>query len=132
MSEASRSEWRSAEPTPGASYKRCSTATASCWKHASGVTIAAEGFRSIAQIYAVEAEIRGIDAGQRLSARQARLASLVAAFGERLQEQRLRVSAKSRLGEKLAYLKAAIEAIAAGHRQNRIDDLLPWNFTTSS
>ena len=202
MSEASRSEWRSAEPTPGASYKRCSTATASCWKHASGVTIAAEGFRSIAQIYAVEAEIRGIDAGQRLSARQARSAPLVAAFGEWLQEQRLRVSAKSRLGEKLAYihnhwgglqtfledgrveidsnsvenmirpialnrknalfaghdeggkawgriaslietckingvepfayLKATLEAIAAGHPKNRIDDLLPWNFTTSS
>ena len=68
------------------------------------MTIAAEGLRRIAQIYAVEAEIRGIDAGQRLSARQARLAPLVAAFGEWLQEQRLRVSAKSRLGEKLAYI----------------------------
>ena len=42
--------------------------------------------------------------GQRLSARQARTAPLVAAFREWLQEQRLRVSAKSRLGEKLAYI----------------------------
>ena len=167
-----------------------------------GSEIAAEGLRRIAQIYAVEAEIRGIDAGQRLSARQARSAPLVAAFGEWLQEQRLRVSAKSRLGEKLAYihnhwgglqtfledgrveidsnsvenmirpialnrknalfaghdeggkawgriaslietckingvepfayLNATLEAIAAGHPKNRIDDLLPWNFTTSS
>ncbi|MBC7164722.1 MAG: transposase domain-containing protein, partial [Roseovarius sp.] len=31
-----------------------------------------------------------------------------------------------------AYLKATLEAIAAGHPQKRINDLLPWNFTTSS
>ncbi len=185
---------------------------AQCWAHArrklkevfdrDGSEIATEGLRRIAQIYAVEAEIRSIDAGQRLSARQARSAPLVVAFGEWLQEQRLRVSAKSRLGEKLtyihnhwrglqtfledgrveidsnsvenmirpialnrknalfaghdeggkawgriaslvetckingvepfAYLKATLEAIAAGHPKNRIDDLLPWNFTTSS
>jgi len=29
------------------------------------------------------------------------------------------------------YLKATLEAIAAGHPKNRIDDLLPWNFTPS-
>ena len=56
--------------------------TASCWKHAFGMTIAAEGLQRIAQIYAVEAEIRGIDSGQRLSARQARSVPLVDAFGE--------------------------------------------------
>ena len=33
--------------------------------------------------------------------------------------------------EPFAYLKATLEAIAAGHPQNRIDDLLPWNFTPS-
>ena len=68
------------------------------------MTIAAEGLRRIAEFYAVEADIRGIDAGQRLSARQARTAPLVAAFGDWLQQQRLRVSAKSRLGEKLSYI----------------------------
>jgi len=46
------------------------------------MTIAAEGLQRIAQIYAVEAEIRGIDSGQRLSARQARSVPLVDAFGE--------------------------------------------------
>ena len=51
--------------------------------------------RRIAELYKVEADIRGIDPGQRLSARQARTAPLVAAFGDWLQEQRLRVSAKS-------------------------------------
>ena len=140
--------------------------------------------------------------GQRLSARQARSAPLVAEFGDWLQAQRLRISAKSRLGEKLTYihrqwgglqtflhdgrvemdsnavenlirpialtrknalfaghdeggrtwgriasliatakineivpfvyLKATLEAIAAGHPANRIDELLPWNFKPSS
>jgi len=185
---------------------------AHCWAHArrklkevfdrDASEIAAEGLRRIAEFYAVEADIRGIDAGQRLSARQARTAPLVTAFGDWLQQQRLRVSAKSRLGEKLsyihnqwdglqtflhdgrveidsnnvenlirpialnrknalfaghdeggkawgriaslietakingiepfAYLKATLEAIARGHPQSRIDELLPWNFKLSS
>lgn len=185
---------------------------AHCWAHArrklkevfdrDGSEIAAEGLRQIAEFYKIEAGIRGTAPGQRLSARQARTAPLVAEFGEWLQKQRLRVSAKSRLGEKLAYihrhwdglqtflhdgrveidsnsvensvrpialnrknalfaghdeggrawgriaslietakingvepfayLKATLEAIAAGHPQGRIDELLPWNFTPSS
>ena len=185
---------------------------AHCWAHArrklkevfdrDGSEIAAEGLRRIAEFYAIEKDIRGTSPGQRLSARQARSAPLVEAFGTWLQAQRLRVSAKSRLGEKLAYihrhwdglqtfltdgrveidsnkvenlvrpialnrknalfaghdeggrawghiaslietakvngvepfafLKSTLEAIAAGHPQNRIDDLLPWNFQPSS
>ena len=185
---------------------------AHCWAHArrklkevfdrDGSEIAAEGLRRIAEFYAVEADIRGCAPGQRLSARQARTAPLVAALGDWLQQSRLRVSAKSRLGEKLAhihrhwdglqtflqagrveidsnavenlirpialtrknalfaghdeggrtwgriaslietakvngvepfaYLKATLEAIAGGHPQSRIDDLLPWNFRPSS
>jgi hypothetical protein len=185
---------------------------AHCWAHArrklkeifdrDGSEIAAEGLRRIAEFYAVEADIRGISPGQRLSARQARTAPLVAAFGDWLQAQRRKISAKSRLGEKLtyihnhwdglqtfltdgrveidsnrvenlirpialnrknalfaghdeggvawgriaslietckingiepfAYLKAALTAIANGHAQSRLDDLLPWNFSTSS
>ena len=34
--------------------------------------------------------------------------------------------------EPFAYLKAALTAIANGHPQRRIDDLLPWNFKPSS
>lgn len=30
------------------------------------------------------------------------------------------------------YLKATLTAIANGHPQNHIDDLLPWNFKLSS
>lgn len=185
---------------------------AHCWAHArrklkevfdrDGSEIAAEGLRRIAELYAVEKDIRGCAPGQRLSARQARSAPLVAAFGEWLQAQRLRVSAKSRLGEKLAYihnhwdglrtfltdgrveidsnnvenlvrpialnrknalfaghdeggrtwgriaslietckingvepfayLKSTLEAIAAGHPQGRLDELLPWNYQPST
>jgi len=176
--------------------------TASCRRHASGTTIAAEGLRRIAEFYRIEAEIRGMGPGQRLSARQARTAPLVAEFGDWLAVQRRRVSAKSRLGEKLTYihnqwdglqtflkdgrveidsnavenlirpialnrknalfaghdeggqswgriaslietakingiepfdyLRATLEAIAAGHPRKRIDELLPWNFKPSS
>ena len=87
---------------------------AHCWAHArrklkevfdrDGSEIAAEGLRRIAEIYAVEKDIRGTSPGQRLSARRARSAPLVEAFGIWLQAQRLRISAKSRLGEKLAYI----------------------------
>ncbi len=60
--------------------------------------------RQISEIYAIEKDIRGTSSGQRLSARQARSAPLVASFGTWLQTQRQRVSSKSRLGEKLAYI----------------------------
>ena len=66
--------------------------------------IAAEGPRRIAEIYTVEADIRSISPGQRLSARQARSAPLVIVFGEWLQAERRKISAKSRLGEKLTYI----------------------------
>ena len=34
--------------------------------------------------------------------------------------------------EPFAYLKATLTALANGHPQSRLDDLLPWNFTPSS
>ena len=185
---------------------------AHCWAHArrklkevfdrDGSEIAAEGLRRIAELYAIETDIRGTSPGQRLSARQVRSAPQVAAFGDWLQAQRRKVAAKSRLGEKLkyihnhwdglqtflrdgrveidsnrvenlirpialnrknalfaghdeggiawgriaslietckindmepfAYLKATLTAIANGHPQSDIDDLLPWNFKPSS
>ena len=87
---------------------------AHCWAHArrklkevfdhDGSQIAAEGLHRIAAFYAVEADIRSISPGQRLSARQACTAPLMAAFADWLQAQRRKISAKSRLGEKLAYI----------------------------
>jgi len=85
-----------------------------CWAHArrklkevyerDGSEIAAEGLRRIAGFYKIEAEIRSTSADQRLSARQARTKPLVDDFGLWLREQRSRIAAKSRLGEKLAYI----------------------------
>ena len=54
--------------------------------------IAAEGLRRIAELYAIEADIRGSPPEQRLAERQARSAPLVEAFGEWLKQQRARIS----------------------------------------
>ena len=66
--------------------------------------IAAEGLRRIAEFYAIEDGVRGAPAERRLAERQARTAPLVEEFGVWLREQRTRLSAKSRLGEALAYI----------------------------
>ena len=86
---------------------------AHCWAHgrrklrevfdSDASPIAAEGLRRIAELYAIEAEIRGLGADARVAARKARSASLVAAFRAWLDAARARVSAKSRVGEKLGY-----------------------------
>ena len=99
-----------------------------CWAHArrklhdiyrqDGSEIAAEGLRRIAEIYKIEAKIRGRTLGERLAIRQAQSAPLIADFRQWLTQQRsvvrendlpdrfliLTTSAKSRLGEKLAYI----------------------------
>jgi len=87
---------------------------ANCWAHArrklkeifdaSGSPIAEEGLKRIAEIYRIETDIRGLEPEQRLAMRQQLSAPLVAAFGAWLKEKRSRISAKSRLGEKLTYI----------------------------
>lgn len=104
---------------------------AHCWAHArrklrevfdrDGSESAAEGLRRIAEIYAIEKDIRGTSPGQRLSARQARSAPLIAAFGDWLQGQRLRVSAKSRLGEKLAYIHSHWQGLQTFLTDGRVE-----------
>jgi len=104
---------------------------AHCWSHArrklkevfdrDGSQIAAEGLRQIAGFYSVEADIRGTSPGQRLSARQARTAPLVAEFGQWLQRERLRVSVKSRLGEKLAYIHRHWEGLQTFLTDGRVE-----------
>ncbi len=192
---------------PGKGVVRCF-----CWAHARRKlcevhdshrsTIAAEGLRRIGEMYAIEKAIRGEPPDVRLAVRQARTAPLVEDFGVWLRRQRARISPKSRLGEKLAYianhwdglrvfltdgrvemdtnivenairplalnrknalfaghdeggaawariaslvetakmnqvnphayLKATLEAIAAGHPASDIDALMPWAFTPAS
>jgi transposase len=86
---------------------------AHCWAHGrrklrevfdrDASPIAEEGLRRIAELYKIEAEVRGQDADARRAARQDRSAPLVDAFRVWLDAARARVSAKSRVGEKLAY-----------------------------
>lgn len=179
-----------------------------CWAHArrklheiaSGRTapIAEEGLRQIREIYRIESEIRRRSADERLAIRRARSTPLVDAFGDWVEEQRARVSAKSPLGEAMryifklwdglnlfledgrvemdsnpverairpialnrknalfaghdeggrnwgviaslietaklndidpqAYLTATLAALVNGHKQNRIDELMPWRY----
>ena len=86
-----------------------------------GSEIAAEGLRRNADVNAVEADIRGCYSGQRFSARQARTAPLVAAFGDWLQQSRLRVSSKSRLGEKFAYIHRHWYGLQTFLRDRRVE-----------
>ena len=87
---------------------------AACWIHArrglkevfdsNGSPIAKAGLKRIAQLYKIEAKIRGESPATRQFVRWTESAPLVNAFGVWLDEQRSRVSARSRLGEKLTYI----------------------------
>lgn len=181
-----------------------------CWAHARrrlfelaySSQIAAQGIQKIARLYNVEANIRGKSPGERLAFRQEQSAPIVAEFGDWLKQGQARVSAKSRLGEHLAYiagrwqglqvfladgrveidsnaventirpialgrknalfaghdeggrnwgvfasligtcklggvnpfdyLKSTLQALAGGHPQSRLDELMPWAFQQPS
>ncbi len=85
-----------------------------CWAHArrklieitrSGpAPIAEEGLALIRNLYAIEAEIRGSDPATRLNVRQDRSAPILARLNDWLTQHRSRASAKSPLGEALAYI----------------------------
>ena len=87
---------------------------ASCWVHArrglkemfdsNGSPIAMAGLKRIAQLYKIEDKIRGESPATRQFVRWTESAPLVNAFGVWLDEQRSRVSPRSRLGEKLTYI----------------------------
>ena len=88
--------------------------TASCWVHArrglkemfdsNASPIAMAGLKRIAQLYQIEDKIRGESPATRQFVRWTESAPLVNAFGVWLDEQRSRVSPRSRLGEKLTYI----------------------------
>ena len=87
---------------------------AACWVHAkrglkevfdsSGSPVAAAGLERIARLYAIEKKIRGKPPATRQAVRWTESAPLVNRFGVWLDEQRSRVSPRSRLGEKLTYI----------------------------
>lgn len=85
-----------------------------CWAHArrklkevhdrDGSPIAAEGLKRIAQFYEIEKHIRGRSAEARRAVRQEQTTPLIEDFEDWLRTVRSRISAKSRLGEKLSYI----------------------------
>ena len=87
---------------------------AACWAHArrglkdvfdsNGSPIAKAGLERVARLYAIEKKIRGKPPATRQAIRWTESAPIVNAFGVWLDEQRSRVSPRSRLGEKLAYI----------------------------
>lgn len=66
--------------------------------------IAEEGVSLIRDLYRIEAEIRGLGPAARLALRQERSAPILARISDWLLHHRARVSAKSPLGEALAYI----------------------------
>ena len=85
-----------------------------CWAHArrklyevarnSTAPIAEDGLRRIAEIYKIEAEIRGLPSEVRLAIHQDQSAPKIAGLKTWLTHHRARVSAKSPLGEALEYI----------------------------
>ena len=69
-----------------------------------GSPIAKTGVERIARLYAIERKIRGKPPATRQAIRWTESAPLVNSFGVWLDEQRSRVSPRSRLGEKLTYI----------------------------
>ena len=84
-----------------------------CWSHArrkfrdaqrqGGSPVAEEALRRIAALYRIETEIRGRSAEERLAARRARSAPLVADMRAWLDEQATRLSRKTPVGEAVSY-----------------------------
>ncbi len=85
-----------------------------CWAHArrklieitrtGPAPIAEQGVALIRDLYAIEADIRGNDPAIRLAARQERSIPILARLDDWLRHHRARASAKSPLGEALAYI----------------------------
>lgn len=102
-----------------------------CWAHArrklheiaKGRTapIAEEGLRQIARLYRIESEIRGLPADERRTIRRARSTPLVDAFGDWVEDQRARVSAKSPIGEAMRYIFKLWEGLNVFLEDGRIE-----------
>lgn len=94
-----------------------------CWAHArrklieitrnGPAPIAEEGVALIRELYTIEATIKGTDADNRLAARQERSAPIIARLDVWLRHHRARASAKSPLGQALAYIAKYREGL--GH-----------------
>jgi transposase len=87
---------------------------ASCWSHGRRkffeladlrkAPLAIEAVRRIDAIFAIEREINGLSAGERLAARQARIASLVADLAEWMRAERARFSRHAEVAKAIDYM----------------------------
>ena len=92
-----------------------------CWAHArrklkevhdrDGSPIAKEGLKRISKFYKIEEAIRGQSATERKAVRQEQTKPLIEDFEIWLKTARSRISAKSRLGEKLGYIAKYMEVL---------------------
>ncbi|WP_420604415.1 IS66 family transposase [Methylobacterium sp.] len=104
---------------------------AACWIHArrglkevfdsNGSPIAKAGLKRIAELYKIEDKIRGESPATRQFVRWTESAPLVNAFGVWLDEQRSRVSPRSRLGEKLTYIANQWEGLLVFLYDGRVE-----------
>ena len=104
---------------------------AACWAHtrrkfydvhqATGSPIAAETLRRIATLYAVETEIRGCSAAERLRVRDARARPLVAALKPWLEDQLQRVPPRGGLAEAIRYALTRGPALCRFLEDGRIE-----------
>jgi transposase len=102
-----------------------------CWAHArrklieitrtGPAPIAEEGVALIRDLYAIEVEIRGSDPATRLAVRQDRSAPILARIDDWLAHHRARASAKSPLGEALAYIAKYREGLGRFLTHGRIE-----------
>ena len=86
-----------------------------------GSPIAKAGLKRIAQLYKIEDKIRGQAPATRQFVRWTESAPLVNAFGVWLDEQRSRVSPRSRLGEKLTYIANQWEGLLVFLYDGRVE-----------
>ena len=83
--------------------------------------IAEEGVAPSHDLYAIEADIRGKDPAARLAIRQERSAPILARIDDWLHHHRARASAKSPLGEALAYIARYREGLGRFLTDGRIE-----------
>lgn len=104
---------------------------AHCWAHArrklieiirtGPAPIAEEGVTLIRDLYAIEADIRGSDPAARLAIRQQRSAPILARIDDWLHHHRARASAKSPLGQALAYIAKYREGLGRFVTDGRVE-----------
>jgi hypothetical protein len=83
--------------------------------------ISTEGVKRISELYRIKAGISGQRPEERPAVRQERSAPLVEAFGVWLEQQRARVSGKSRLGEKPGYITRHWKAMQVFPTDGRVE-----------